>query len=99
MVKKIKCWLFGHKYRVVQLFAGTARRVKCDECGGDWSMCDQAKAFVRWDSEFEDMYAEFGFKIIEPLEPPRYDRDQMPNIKRLVEKIDKESYDPATSKR
>lgn len=67
-MKQFLCLLFGgHKYRIVQHFSGIARRVKCDRCKGDWAMNDQVCAFLPWDTEFEQLYRDFGCEIKEPI--------------------------------
>jgi|DEB0MinimDraft_3_1074331.scaffolds.fasta_scaffold08462_4 hypothetical protein len=64
-LKAIKCLLFGHKYRIVQQFSKTVRRIKCDCCGGDWGMNDRVRVIVKWDSELEEMHGE-SCEIKEP---------------------------------
>ena len=32
LVRRVLCWVTGHKYRVVQEFSPETRRVKCDRC-------------------------------------------------------------------
>lgn len=59
-MNKFLCFMFGgHKYRVVQHFSHTSRRIKCDRCKGDWGMNDSVQAFLPWDSEMEEMYHRF----------------------------------------
>lgn len=67
-LKHFMCFIFGgHKYRIVQHFSRTSRRVKCDRCKGDWGMNDDVQAFLPWDTEIEEMYSSFGNKINEPI--------------------------------
>lgn len=64
--KRIFCFLFGHRYHVLQKFNFGARRVICLHCNGDWGMHDETKSFIRWDDELEQMYKSFGHRIIKP---------------------------------
>lgn len=66
LVGRVLCWMRGHKYRVVQEFSPECRRVKCDRCGGDWGMNDDAKALIDWDRDLENMERSFGREIKEP---------------------------------
>ena len=66
VVRRALCWVRGHKYRVVQEFSPECRRVKCDRCGGDWGMNDDAKALIDWDRDLENMERSFGREIKEP---------------------------------
>jgi hypothetical protein len=64
---KIVCLALGHRCRVVQEFAPTNRRLKCERCGGDWSMDDQLRLLVEWHTDFEQFWRDRGFEILEPL--------------------------------
>jgi len=66
MLKRITCFLKGHKYKVLQKFSKTSRRIICTRCGGDWGMNDNVQAVVKWDSELEEMYEVMGHTIISP---------------------------------
>ena len=65
MLTRFKCAIFGHTYFVVQRFGYTDRKVGCLRCGGRWGMNDRVKAFVPWDGEFDQMYADHGHVIVE----------------------------------
>jgi hypothetical protein len=62
-MKRLYCWLFGHRYEVWQHFHAGSRRVICNHCGGDFGMHDETRSFVRWDSQLEDMYTLMGYRI------------------------------------
>lgn len=64
---RVFCFFFGHRYRIVQKFGGTERRIKCRRCGGDWAMSDRVKAILPWDGELEQLYKDFGYEIKEPF--------------------------------
>lgn len=66
MFKKIVCTLFGHKYHVTQKFNKTERRVGCSRCNKDWAMNDIVGSLLDWDGEFEQMYEDMGYEIINP---------------------------------
>jgi hypothetical protein len=65
-IKRAKCYLFGHHLKTVQVFSRYARRVQCVDCGGDWVRHTVHLGLVAWDAEFEKMYREFGYRIIDP---------------------------------
>lgn len=59
-LRKLDCALFGHDYEIWQHFSPHARRVICENCGGDWGMNDDVRAFIPWDAELEGMYRLLG---------------------------------------
>lgn len=63
---RLICWLFGHRYRVVQEFRPWSRRVVCDDCRGDWGMHDELRTMIEWDTEVEEMYRTMGYRILKP---------------------------------
>ncbi len=75
IIRVLICLIFGHKYRVVQKFGWSARRVKCDRCKGDWAIYDpnwgmylpMPPSTVEWYGELERLYVEVGYKIKEPI--------------------------------
>lgn len=56
MIKKIVCWLLGHKYRIDRVFKPTVRRVKCERCQRLWGMHDEAKCLIPWDGELAECH-------------------------------------------
>jgi hypothetical protein len=68
MMRKMVCLALGHRFRLVQEFGPSQRRLKCERCGGDWGMHDGARVIVDWSPEFEQLYRDRGFKILEPLD-------------------------------
>lgn len=66
-MRKALCLILKHRFRVVQEFGRESRRIKCERCGGDWAMNDYVRAFVPWDGNFEQLYRDFGYEILEPL--------------------------------
>ena len=56
IIKKLICFIFGHKYWVIREYSPTVRKVGCKRCFGEWGMNDSVKAFVPWDSELEELY-------------------------------------------
>lgn len=65
-LRRLFCFIFGHRFHVLQKFSITSRRVICLHCDGDWGMNDNARAFIPWSSELEEMYIMFGHRIIKP---------------------------------
>ena len=57
-MKKIICFLLGHRYFVIKQFSDGSRKVGCKRCKMVWGMNDRMKAFLKWDWEFEKFYAE-----------------------------------------
>jgi hypothetical protein len=56
-----------HDLYVIQEFSPHARRVGCTRCNKTWAMNDNCRAFLEWDSEFEELYRDtFGHHIIKP---------------------------------
>jgi predicted nucleic acid-binding Zn ribbon protein len=64
-MKRLICWVVGHRYRVKQVFSADSRRVCCDRCGGDWAMNDRVRVIVPWSAEFEQFYRENGHLLKE----------------------------------
>lgn len=67
---KIVCLALRHRFRVVQEFGPSQRRLKCERCGGDWGMNDAMRMIVHWDPDLQQLYRDFGFEILEPLPDP-----------------------------
>jgi len=68
LIEKFKCYIEGHKYRIVQVFREqNSKRIKCTRCKGDWVMNDNLQAILPWSKEFEEMYRMIGNNIIEPV--------------------------------
>ena len=65
-MKRIICWVFGHKYHVVQVFSHESRRVCCLCCDGDWAMNDRVRVLVPWSDEFDRFYRENGHLLKDP---------------------------------
>lgn|GEM_PF-2543691 len=80
-LKRIKCRIVGHNYRVVQRFSGSVRRVKCDCCDADWGMNDNTRSLIDWDNELEEMHGRtvgikepkftHANKSTEPMQAPK----------------------------
>jgi hypothetical protein len=65
-MKWLTCLLLGHRYYVVQEFSLRQRRIFCERCRIDLAMNDSVKVVVDWDSEFAQMYRDFGHVIVKP---------------------------------
>lgn len=74
-MRRLPCWIFGHRYEVWQHFSRASRRVVCDNCSGDWGMHDGERAFVPWDGQIEEMYVFMGHRI-RPRTPPNASGEQ-----------------------
>ena len=57
-MKKLLCFIFGHRYFVIKEFSHTVRKVGCSRCGEKWGMNDEVKAFITWDDELEELHSE-----------------------------------------
>jgi len=67
-MKKLLCKVFGHpRFRIVQKFSGTERRIECERCRENFGMSDRVKAIIPWHGELEQMYKDFGHDIKEPI--------------------------------
>ena len=55
-MKKILCFIFGHRYFVIKKFSYTVRKVGCSRCGNKWGMNDEVKVFIEWDWELEELH-------------------------------------------
>ena len=66
MLRKLRCWLLGHRYYVIQEFSKTDRRLGCRNCKKTWGMNDNQCCLLDWDSELEEMYEDMGYEIINP---------------------------------
>lgn len=53
---KIICAVIGHKYFVSQRFGRSERKVGCSRCNRAWAMHDDVRAFLPWDSDFDELY-------------------------------------------
>lgn len=67
-MRKLLCSMLGHRYRVVQEFnrGGHSRRVQCLRCDGDWAMHDELMIIADWDHDFDRIYRDEGYIILEP---------------------------------
>lgn len=62
-MRKILCYVFGHKYYLIKKLSRTTRKVGCKRCGKVWGMNDDVQALVDWDDELEEFYKEFGYLL------------------------------------
>ncbi len=62
-IKKVYCYLIGHKYRVTQVFDSENRRVSCCRCKQCFAMNDSVRSILPWDAEFHNMYKSHGHKM------------------------------------
>ena len=63
LFKKIKCMVFGHQFRVHQIFTPQSYRVVCGRCDGDWAVNTDARLMPKWSKVFEDHYTSRGITI------------------------------------
>lgn len=66
-MKRLYCYLFGHKLEVWQRFTPQCRRIICMRCGGDWGFHDGVGVAVPWDNDLEDFHSHDGRVPIYPL--------------------------------
>ena len=55
MLRRISCWLFGHRLWEAQILSEKASRVCCSCCGDEWAVHVDFGWF-RWSSDFERFY-------------------------------------------
>lgn len=58
MFRGFLCFLVGHQYKTERVLSRDARKVMCTRCGSRWAMYDPTKAFIPWDAEVEEFYAQ-----------------------------------------
>jgi hypothetical protein len=63
LLKRMTCWLIGHRYQVRQVFTPETRHVFCLHCAGSWAMNDRIRVITPWNEEFAQFYRERGFTI------------------------------------
>jgi len=64
-MKKLKCWLFGHKYKVVIKYDDNVQKLTCTRCYRMFGINHQVRAILDWDIELENT-----MKLIYPTPPP-----------------------------
>lgn len=57
-MKRLLCFLLGHRYAVVKEFGHGQRMVACKRCRNRWAMHDGVKSFLPWDDEFTQLYSD-----------------------------------------
>lgn len=57
-MKKILCWIFGHRYYITKRWSNVARRLSCHWCHGDWAMHDPTKSLVPMDGDIAELYGD-----------------------------------------
>lgn len=65
-MKRILCWIFGHRYALVKKLTPYSRKVGCVRCRCAWGMNDDARALIPWDSELEGLYEVLGVDTTHP---------------------------------
>lgn len=55
-MKKVICWLFGHKWFVIKKYSPSVRKVGCRRCKNVWGMNDHVKSLIPWDRELEELH-------------------------------------------
>lgn len=55
-MKKIICYLFGHKYTLLRKISATTRELKCSRCKKEFGMNDAAKAVIPLDFELKELH-------------------------------------------
>jgi len=63
---RLICFIFGHRYQVVQEFSHYSRRVVCPDCRSDWGMNDDVRAIIPWSDELREMYESMGHIVHNP---------------------------------
>jgi hypothetical protein len=56
MIERILCALFRHRYIVEKRLSESCRKIGCTRCNKKWAMNDEVRAFLPWDSDFENLY-------------------------------------------
>ena len=61
LLKKIKCWVFGHQYRLEKKYSNNVQKLNCKRCGEKFGINHDVRAVLPWDQELEDL-----MKLIHP---------------------------------
>ncbi len=61
---KLLCFIFGHKYFLVQKLTPQSRRVCCHRCSRSFAMNDDVETVIDWDASFHRLYQSHGIEII-----------------------------------
>ena len=65
-MKRLGCWLFGHRVEVVQHFGDHATRLYCHDCKRQFVRKERGEwqgATLEWDEDFADLYRMMGHPI------------------------------------
>jgi len=60
-MKKLICYLFNHKYRLLRKISPSVREIKCTRCLQEFGMNDNLKALIPLDGELRDIHNEMLF--------------------------------------
>lgn len=55
-MKKIFCFLFKHKYKLVENITPTIREIKCTRCNAHFSMSDECRTVLPMDNELKAIH-------------------------------------------
>jgi len=54
MINKLKCQLFGHKYKVEIWYDANVQKIKCERCFEKFGINHNIKALTKWDEDLEE---------------------------------------------
>ena len=55
-INQLLCALFRHRYVIEKRFSTSTRKIGCTRCDKKWAMNDDVRAFLPWDSDFDELY-------------------------------------------
>lgn len=55
-MKKLLCFLFGHKYQLEKYFNSNNQKLNCKRCNEKFGINHPTKSLLKWDSELQSLY-------------------------------------------
>ena len=55
-MKRIICFIFGHKFRLLRRISPTTRELKCKRCKKEFGMNDDVKVILPMDYELRELH-------------------------------------------
>ena len=62
-MKRIACWLLGHRLHIWQRFGPHSRSIYCERCQCDWGMNDTVQTVIPWDDDLTKLYQTLGYTV------------------------------------
>lgn len=58
-MKKLKCYLFGHKYQIEKIFDANNQKLKCNCCNKRFGINHSTRSLLDWDLELEMLFKDY----------------------------------------